>query len=152
MGSRPAVPRDWARTVGSDSHAIGRGLANTAGAMLREQLPRVRNQRPPSGGSIVPLPTLTGSATGAVTLALSGAWLDPLFPVFAVAEVTTTATYVTWGQGGSIYGRLPVLGGKAFLAPFVAFGFVLPVSFFVTPDTAVSTSVSVGGYGITWPH
>ena len=152
MGSRPAVPRDWARTVGSDSHAIGRGLANTAGAMLREQLPRVRNQRPPSVGSIVPLPTLTGSATGAVTLALSGAWLDPLFPVFAVAEVTTTATYVTWGQGGFVYGRLPVLGGKAYLTPFVAAGLALPVPFFVTPDTAVSTSVSVGGYGITWPH
>ena len=45
-----------------------------------------------------------------------------------------------------------MLGGVAYLAPFVPFGFVLPASFFVTPDTAVSTSVSVGGYGATWPH
>ena len=128
MGSRPAVPRDWARTVGSDSHAIGRGLANTAGAMLREQLPRVSRRRAGSSGWV------SFSFEGTVAAATSLRWPPPP-GVMRITDVTIQANTAP----------TVALTVNVLVSGSTAASVVLPASAHRV-DSSVSVSVSVSDY------
>lgn len=73
---KPALPAGWQRQMGRDTHAIGAGLANTVGRLMRRRVPTPKKYRPPPITSYHFEDTWVGGPTGAFTQAVGeGLWM-----------------------------------------------------------------------------